>query len=552
MRINTNVAALNSYNTLKQTNTMMNKSLERLSSGKRINRAADDAAGLSISEKMKSQTRGLSQAQRNAQDGISMIQTAEGALSETHSILQRMRELANQSANGTNTASDREAIQDEITQLKDEIDRIGETTEFNTKSLLKGDGGVSLESSGVVANATLTEGQDTQHTNASQDTTISSLVTADDGKTATWDLNGETITVTFNEDTTNLAAGEVAVDSNSVTGNAVTINYNAAAGANIDDALTSALSSVIDENDILAGNYSATNTTTAGQVNVSATAGGEFEGSKGNIGAVSYSAALDTAGTEGAATTGSTTAATADSYSVDLSGYAATTDVDALIGKGFTLEGQEYEFYNANDGEYAGDAIGINVSDVYAAADVTDALGNAIASQLNSAEGISVTNDTTADTLTITSANTGADSSISFTDGGVQEDFAETFQIGANSGQTMSISIGDMRSEALGVDQLDLTTTEGAEAALDTLDAAISTVSSQRSSLGAVQNRLNHTINNLNAAEENLSAANSRITDVDMAKEMMAKTRAQILNQAGTAMLAQANQTPQSVLQLLG
>ena len=138
MRINTNVAALNSYNQLKQTNNEMDSSLEKLSSGQRINKAADDAAGLAISEKMKSQTKGLAQAQRNAQDGISMIQTAEGALKETHSILQRMRELSVQSANDSNTGADREEIQKEMGQLSEEIDRIAETTEFNTKNLLDG------------------------------------------------------------------------------------------------------------------------------------------------------------------------------------------------------------------------------------------------------------------------------------------------------------------------------------------------------------------------------------------------------------------------------
>ena len=138
MRINTNVAALNSYNQLKNTQNNLSKSLSRLSSGKRINGAADDAAGLAISEKMGSQTRGLAQAQRNAQDGISMIQTAEGALKESHSILQRMRELSVQSANDTNTQADRAEIQEEINQLKSEMNRISETTEFNTQKLLDG------------------------------------------------------------------------------------------------------------------------------------------------------------------------------------------------------------------------------------------------------------------------------------------------------------------------------------------------------------------------------------------------------------------------------
>jgi len=272
MRINTNVAALNSYNQLNNTNNSMQKSLERLSSGKRINRASDDAAGLAISEKMKAQINGLSQAQRNAQDGISMIQTAEGALKETHAILQRMRELSVQAANDSNTDADRTEIQAEVDELTKEVTRIANTTEFNTKNLLDG-------------------------------------------------------------------------------------------------------------------------------------------------------------------------------------------------------------------------------------------------------------------TLTA------------------------VFHIGANSGQSTTLKIADMKATSglsIGTADMSVTSQSEADAAIATIDSAIDSVSSERSKLGAYQNRLEHTINNLSASEENLTAANSRIEDVDMAKEMMNLSKQQILSQAGTAMLAQANQMPQGVLQLLG
>jgi len=279
MIINTNVAALNSYNQLSQTNSNMQKSLERLSSGSRINRAADDAAGLAISEKMNAQTRGLAQAQRNAQDGISLIQTAEGALKETHSMLQRMRELAVQASNDTNTSDDRAQIQKEVAELSNQIDDIATQTQFNTKNLLNG-----------------------------------------------------------------------------------------------------------------------------------------------------------------------------------------------------------------------------------------------------SATGLK-------------------------------------FQVGANSGEDMQLDISDMSaSTGLSVTasatdsggNLSMFTQTDAANAITTIDTAIEDVSSERAQLGAKQNRLEHTINNLSATEENLTAANSRIKDVDMAKEMMNLSKQQILSQAGTAMLAQANQMPQGVLQLLG
>ncbi|HAG07336.1 MAG TPA: flagellin FliC [Peptococcaceae bacterium] len=274
MIINHNIMALNAWRGLSQTNSALSKSMEKLSSGLRINRAADDAAGLAISEKMRGQIRGLNQAIRNAQDGISLIQTAEGALNETHSILQRMRELAVQSANDTNTDADRAQIQAEVDQLLQEIDRIANTTEFNSKVLL--------------------------------------------------------------------------------------------------------------------------------------------------------------------------------------------------------------------DGSFSGSGNGL------------------------------------------------------------------LFHIGANSGQTLTLEINNMKASALSVNGLSVSTQANAEAAIATIQSAIDKVSNQRSALGAVQNRLEHTIANLGVASENLTAAESRIRDVDMAQEMMNFTRTQILVQAGTVMLAQANMAPQAVLRLLG
>ncbi|MCR4419341.1 MAG: flagellin [Clostridia bacterium] len=271
MRINQNISALNAYRNLTVTNTALSKSMEKLSSGLRINRAADDAAGLAISEKMRGQVRGLAQAIRNAQDGISLIQTAEGALNETHAILQRMRELAVQAANDTNTDEDRTQLQAEVTQLIQELTRIANNTEFNTKKLLNG----SLAGTGLI------------------------------------------------------------------------------------------------------------------------------------------------------------------------------------------------------------------------------------------------------------------------------------FHIGANAGQTVTLTINNMTATGLSVNTVNISTQSGANTAISAIDTAIEQVSTQRANLGAMQNRLEHTINNLSVAKENLTAAESRIRDVDMAEEMMAFTRNQILMQAGTAMLAQANQVPAVVLQLL-
>ena len=383
MIINNNIPALNTYRQLGINQNSMQKSMEKLSSGLRINKAGDDAAGLAISEKMRGQIRGLDQASRNAADGISLIQTAEGALNETHNILQRMRELATQASNDTNTASDREEIQKEVNQLTNEIDRIANTTEFNTQKLLNG------EKEGLRAAET----------------------------------------------------GTVNVESNTT----ATITATPATGT---DALTTSGTIILTR-------------TASDNTNL----GDDF--SIGNPGGLA-GASLDT--------TGATLSGFGDNLT--LTGLA-----DMQVGESITIS------VKANDA------------------------GNADASK------------------------------------------ALSFQIGANSGQNVLVGIGDMRAEALGVrndgEAIDLTTAEKATAAITTINNAIETVSGQRSELGSYQNRLEHTISNLDNSSENLSAAESRVRDVDMAKEMMEMTRANILSQASQSMLAQAQQQPQSVLQLL-
>ncbi|WHY61436.1 flagellin [Cytobacillus firmus] len=380
MRINHNIAALNTYRQLNTASGAQSKSMEKLSSGLRINRAGDDAAGLAISEKMRGQIRGLDMGSKNAQDGISLIQTAEGALNETHSILQRMRELTVQANNDTNTNDDLGEIQKEFDQLSSEITRIGNKTEFNTKTLL-------------------------------------------DGKLGTQAANG-TVTIA------NLTAAGISADVSGVkSGSTLTFTLDTTNSISVSD--------------------------------------------------------------------GSTT---------------QKIDIDPTAIKA----GQTLNF----------DKIGLKLS-FGADVDLSSGVGGAT---------LSGTNITT----------TGTDIS---------------FQIGANGGTTLDISINDMRSEALGkgasgaVTDLSKVNITAAGAGFDenikVIDQAIKEVSAQRSQLGAWQNRLEHTINNLNTSSENLTAAESRVRDVDMAKEMMNQTKNSILSQAAQAMLAQANQQPQGVLQLL-
>lgn len=376
MRINHNIASLNTYRQLSINTAAGSKSLEKLSSGYRINRAGDDAAGLAISEKMRGQIRGLDQATRNSQDAISLIQTAEGALNETHSILQRMRELAVQASSDTNTDTDRAEIQKEVDQLKTEIDRISTDTEFNTKKLLNGNFGIQF--AGV----------------------------------ATGDLGGT------------LANDSVA---------------------------TVGLAS---RNDINISGAKASTTYTFTEV-------------AGNI------------------------------TLADASGNSQT-----ISKTGFTAGGT-FNF----------DSLGISIktSSAYVAG------GTAFNSK-----------------TIMTGLSAGAN-----------------FQIGANKDQEVSLNINNMGAGALGVNALDLKTQDGASTAITTIDSAIGKVSSERANLGAMQNRLEHTINNLGTTSENLTASESRVRDVDMAKEMMEFTKNNILQQAATAMLAQANSAPQGVLQLL-
>lgn len=382
MRINHNITALNTYRQFNNANNAQSKSMEKLSSGLRINSAADDAAGLAISEKMRGQVRGLDMASKNAQDATSLIQTAEGALNETHDILQRMRELSVQSSNDTNTNQDRKSIQDEIGELTKEIDRVASSTQFNTKTLLDG-------SMGKAVNTAVT-----------------------------------------NENTSAVLK---------------------AAGTAISDG-TAVLSSLQDAN----GN------------NLGIAVGDKIT--------VSY--VKNGATVEGSLTTTDNSGATTEKLS----------DVMAKITDGAAT--------------YSGGQVKVTAS--------TGGTNTAI-------NGITITvKDSSGN---IKTAATNALSSFTETKQAenVRTDGSATFQIGANTGQNLSLDINEMTSSSLGVKGLQVQTQSQANTAMKVIDTAIQKVSSERSKLGATQNRLDHTINNLNTSSENLTAAESRIRDVDYA-----------------------------------
>ncbi|NLZ52263.1 MAG: flagellin, partial [Thermoanaerobacteraceae bacterium] len=439
MIINHNISALNTYRQLSLNNSNSAKSIEKLSSGYRINRAGDDAAGLAISEKMRGQIRGLDMAAKNAQDGISLIQTAEGALNETHAILQRMRELAVQAANDTNTETDRAELQKEVDQLSQELSRIGATTEFNTKKILDG---------------TFTG---TLHIGANQGQNLEINIVDMRGYAlgmagkASVEVSG-THTPTTEED------GDTREANDSIVAGEYTVSGDAANGYKL-----------VDKD----GNTVATSTD-----------GVTYEGNgkviKGENNTVTESLEFQVPVVSGKVTiTG-----TAGDYTI--------TATATIENKG--LQAGEYSIKELKTG------------DTTTGYELLDGNGNVV-------------------------ATAGTSKKFKIENAEVLDLSAASFSNGAK------ITIGG----------IDISTQEAADAAITEIQKAIETVSTERARLGAYQNRLEHTINNLGASSENLSAAESRIRDVDMAKEMMEFTKNSILQQAAQAMLAQANQMPQGV-----
>ncbi|BAK81047.1 flagellin [Candidatus Arthromitus sp. SFB-rat-Yit] len=399
MIINHNMNAMNAHRNMGSTTSAQGKSMEKLSSGLRINRAGDDAAGLAISEKMRSQIRGLNQASRNAQDGISMIQTAEGALSETHAIGQRMRELAVQSANGTYTDEDRELINQEFNQLKSEIDRIANDTEFNGSKVING----NLSSKEIVA-------------------------------------------------------GTVA---KSTTGTGI----------------TTGMANVVDT-DLEFGD----------------------EAHLLGEGSFTFNVAVDDQGV----------------ITIDLYDKSSFND-----NKEYVMETLVIDDVGSDIGQ-TGKSVGATIGGV----DFVLNLEN-----LEKTKQINFTIENTAQ-----QKDSGS---------GVE------LQVGANKDQMIGLSMENMGSRELGLGGVSVSTAEDSKDAIGRLDKAVSRISAQRADLGAAQNRLEHTIASTDNTAENLQAAESRIRDVDMAKEMMNLTKLNVLQQASQSMLAQANQAPQQVLSIL-
>ncbi|PCC13430.1 flagellin [Pseudoalteromonas sp. JB197] len=483
LSVNTNVASLNGQRNLAKSSMALETSMQRLSSGLRINSAKDDAAGLQIANRLTSQVNGLTVAQRNANDGISMAQTAEGAMQESANILQRMRDLSLQAANGSNGAEDRASLQKEVSALQQELTRIAETTKFGSTSLLDGSFGTKQFQVGANANETInvTLGNTSADAIGSNDITGSgsiigagastdlSTLLATQAQTPTWNVNGKAVT---------FDAGSGAADM------AGKIN-EAATGVNAEATL----------------NVTITNLQSGDDDTI-------------NIGEDSYDL-----GSYGGSEEKLVDALVAD-------GYDAVLDKDGNISlKARDVNGIEIDSSGTGTGTVQ--LINNNAGATAFTGTADSAQSVASVLELSSSEQVAISDSTVGADVTEYLGTATADSTVTAT--------------GAGSGLTS-------------VDSLDISgsSSAGAQAAINTIDKALAQIDAQRADLGAVQNRFGHTISNLANVAENVSGSRSRIQDTDYALETATLTKNQIMQQAGTTILSQANQLPQAALSLLG
>ena len=498
--INTNISSLTAQRNLGMSQSSLNTSIARLSSGLRINSAKDDAAGLAISERFTSQVRGLNQASRNANDGISLAQVAEGAMASAGNILQRVRELAVQSANATNSVSDRQALQKEVGQLVAELDRISQTTEFNGAKLLDGTFGTQQFQVGANANQTIVAATANLRTNVYGNNQNSAT-------TGTGTLGPSATTAVSNTAPSN-GAGAGAITVNGPYGN------------------TSMSVAANDSAKTITANLNAIKATTG----VTATARTDV---RLNIGAA---------------------ATAAGSYSLSLLSDNATTEtmsfnLDAVAGSGADRLAPAVAAINEKS---AKTGVTASLSEKGDYVILTNTSGANIA--VGTAIGISNKDVITVQRLNADGAATGSSATLPTTATGTR--VAVSGYITLDSDKSFSVvsastALSTTSSSLQKVSDLDITSFKGATQALKTVDSALAFVNGERAKIGALQSRFETAISNLNVTSENLSASRSRIQDADFAQETANLSRAQILQQAGTAMVAQANQLPQGVLSLL-
>jgi flagellin len=489
--INTNIASLNAQRNLSTSQSSLNTSLQRLSSGLRINSAKDDAAGLAISERMTSQIGGLNQAARNANDGISLAQTAEGALTQIGSNLQRIRDLAVQSANASNSVTDRAALNNEASQLISEINRVASNTNFNGVNLL--DGSFSAQTFQVGANGT-----------ANDQISISSIASAKSSALGVGASSSYSTTVAGAGavTTTALAAGDLSI-------NGFQVGASAADGVSFSNSTGSGISKAAAINAI------------SGSTGVTAT-----------VGSTTVSGTASTAATAIASGDITINGVNLGALSASTSGAQRGAQVAAAVNAISTQTGVTATFDTSTGAVALAAADGRNIT-------VTKSTNTDAAAANTGIAGAAGSTTITTSTLSLTSSGSA----------GI------TLANGTGTGLTAANLTGGFTSATTtvgaGVSSLNLGTAAGATAALTTIDAALQSINSSRASLGAYQNRFSSAVSSLQTNSENLSASRSRIRDADFASETATLTRGQVLQQAGTAILAQANALPQGVLALL-
>ncbi|MEW4280553.1 flagellin [Priestia megaterium] len=524
MRINHNIAALNTYRQFNNANNAQSKSMEKLSSGLRINSASDDAAGLAISEKMRGQIRGLDMASKNAQDGVSLIQTAEGALTETHDILQRMKELSTQAANDTNTADDRGEIQKEINQLTSEVNRIANTTEFNTKKVLDGGKSGATTSTGGAAGAASGENAKASAQTVGGTNKFSfDLGTAGEKGNfeiqfatgtagAAFDTNGKTLTVTLDSSNNAVTAADVQdLIRNATTNKPADLDLSKfTVSADATDVIDA--TSAVNEKITLAGGKDTPTASTTGTfqatLQIGANKGQAFQIDINDMSSVAL-------GISKASTGGAAGAASGENAKASAQTVGGTNKFSFDLGTAGEKGNFEIQFATGTAGaafDTNGKTLTVTLdssNNAVTAADVQDLIRNATT---NKPADLDLSKFTvSADATDVIDATSAVNEKITLAGG---KDTPTASTTGTFTG-TAGVSNGTDNSSIESA--LDVSTHANATNAIDVLDKAIAKVSGERSKLGAYQNRLDHTINNLSTTGENLTAAESRIRDVDYA-----------------------------------
>ena len=538
MRIQHNIMAMNAYRNYNNNTSALSKNLEKLSSGYKINRAGDDAAGLAISEKMRAQITGLETAQKNAKDGISLVQTAEGALTEVHDMLNRMYSLAEQSANGTyENETDRAQLQKEVVQLKTEINRIADSANFNGIELL--DGSLSSAATGLSAatvTGTVTYQAGTEAVKGKFEVDLSELTVTNSSNAA------QRVTITIG--TANIA---VTVNANTtMNGTDIAAAASFADGTLVANGATYKLLSK-DGGKLVFEMTAAPTTSLAASIQTGFTVGITNAANMTNNGKFNP---------------GSQTITTAQAATATRMAQATFNLANIADGTAIKIGDTTYTFAVGKNSKFTGAE---NVVDLTAyevgTADLDKRAAEALSKAAASNSQVSVGFNNTS--ITLTEREGAIDHSkfdltqttgwAGFVQMGAASSGSLTLQIGdtSDSFNQLTVSIKDCHTAALGIADLDIGSQTGAADALNIIKDAINYVSDVRGTLGATQNRLDHTINNLSVMTENIQDAESTIRDTDIAEEMMSYTKNNILIQSAQAMLAQANQVPQGVLQLL-